>query len=176
MSAQTIYKCSFDGACEPMNPGGNMGIGAVIYKDGELLKTHTEYIGASPNNSNNVAEYKGFLWVLDTLLNILQDEKTSVRVEITGDSNLVVMQMTGRWKIKKGLYASYATMAKGKVIKLTERADLLIKWIPGHTNTEADKLSRQDIEESNFLQRTEAKERKYNNKQTKNIINGRLYK
>ncbi len=43
---------SFDGACEPFNPGGHMGIGWVI--DG---KGYSDYIPAAHGNTNNVAEY-----------------------------------------------------------------------------------------------------------------------
>lgn len=160
MTTETVYKCFFDGACEPKNPGGNMGIGALIYSNETVIKTHSEYISASPANSNNVAEYLGILWVLETLLQLLPDQ-AGAKVEIKGDSKLVVMQLTGLWKIKKGLYASYATEARGKLAELKKVAEVAITWIPGHTNIEADKLSRRDITESSFLQRTEAKERKF---------------
>lgn len=37
-----MIKCYFDGACEPINPYGNMGIGAVILKDNDELFKHSE--------------------------------------------------------------------------------------------------------------------------------------
>jgi len=43
---------SFDGACEPFNPGGHMGLGWVI--GGE---PQSKYVSSSGGNSNNVAEY-----------------------------------------------------------------------------------------------------------------------
>lgn len=137
-----------------------MGIGAIIYRNGEITTTHSDNVPASAMNSNNVAEYKAFIWILDTLLLILQ-EQPGAQVEISGDSKLVIMQMNGIWRIRKGLYAGFALEAKAKVAKLKERAEIALKWIPGHTNHEADALSRQDVKGNAFAARSEAKERKY---------------
>ena len=52
-----MIKGYFDGACEPINPYGNMGIGAILLKDNETIFSHSEFVPASKSNSNNVAEY-----------------------------------------------------------------------------------------------------------------------
>ena len=59
---QEPHYCTFDGACEPTNPGGIMGLGWTI--DG------TEYyrkIEAHPDNTNNKAEYLALVALLRTL-------------------------------------------------------------------------------------------------------------
>ncbi|MGA8027950.1 MAG: hypothetical protein WB992_12480, partial [Bryobacteraceae bacterium] len=59
-TAVALIKASFDGACEPPNRGGHMGLGWVI--DGQR---HSEYIPASPDNSSNVAEYLALAKILE---------------------------------------------------------------------------------------------------------------
>ena len=58
----------FDGACEPINPGGYAAFGAVIFIDGvriwESSKLFVPQIGREEETSNNVAEYAGFIAIL----------------------------------------------------------------------------------------------------------------
>ena len=57
--------------------------------------------------SNNVAEYAGVLQVLKYLA-----PRPPGRVTIHGDSKLVINQLNGKWRIRKGLYRSIAVDAK----------------------------------------------------------------
>jgi ribonuclease HI len=68
---------SFDGACEPSNPGGHMGLGWVI--DGAPCR---EYIPAAYQNTNDVAEYLALSKVLE---HAIQAGATTLMV--TGDSS-----------------------------------------------------------------------------------------
>ena len=45
-------RASFDGACEPHNPGWHMGLGWVVNSEPQ-----SNYIAAAFGNSNNVAEH-----------------------------------------------------------------------------------------------------------------------
>jgi ribonuclease HI len=58
----------FDGACEPINPGGYAAFGAVIFIDGvQVWKSSTLFVpqkGREEETSNNVAEYAGFIAIL----------------------------------------------------------------------------------------------------------------
>lgn len=142
------YVCFFDGACEPRNPGGNMGIGAVIMnEDGVQLHTHSHYVPATYQNSNNVAEYMGFICTVKKLQEILTPLPPEIRsvisVEIYGDSKLVVEQMNGRWQIKHGRYKPYALQAAEALETLhTLVSSMKIKWIPREQNGYADELSK----------------------------------
>lgn len=131
--------CFFDGACEPKNPGGNMGLGAVIYNNGELIKSYSKFIPACKENSNNVAEYLSFKWLLET---ILKEGLQNQFIKIFGDSNLVVMQMNGHWRIKFGFYVRMAKECKDLLKNIPFRS---IKWIPRQENTFADKLSKGEM-------------------------------
>ena len=86
----TLY---FDGASRS-NPGP-ASYGGVIYENGVELYTYKKYIGTT---TNNVAEYKALLNGL-----LLAKEKGITRLEVYGDSKLVIEQVTGNWKVKSRL-------------------------------------------------------------------------
>jgi|SRR6478752_890661 len=135
-------KCYFDGACEPKNPGGNMGIGAYILVHGKEIYTHSNYILANSENSNNVAEYMA----LEKILQYLQsNDLKSKEIWIYGDSNLVIQQMSGKWKVKNGLYKESALRCKELALRLKTKHNLNYKWIPRELNERADKLSKQHL-------------------------------
>lgn len=131
-----LYTCFFDGACAPVNPTGHMGIGAIIYnEDGEIVFENSHYIEESFENSNNVAEYLAFLSVLEELSGIMTPND---KADIYGDSQLVVHQMKGFWRIKEGRYVECANKAKELLKSLK---NVQVWWIPRAENTIADELS-----------------------------------
>jgi len=99
-----------DGACYP-NPG-NMAIGIVIYKDGELFKKISEAIGYG---TNNIAEYKALIRGLEEVKKINPE-----RIDVYCDSQLVVKQLNKKYKVKN----------KG-IIPLFNRVEEIIRTIPG---------------------------------------------
>jgi len=136
MYLENIINVWFDGACAPINPGGIASFGIII-KDGlKLLYSETGIIGEPPETSCNLAEYAGLqtalIWLLD---NNLETEK----IYIYGDSNLVINQMFGTWKIKKGIYKNLAIKTKALLKCFT---DISGYWIPREQNSEADELSK----------------------------------
>ena len=74
------------------NPGP-AAIGVVVRgPDGEVLEEHGERIGHA---TNNVAEYKALLRGIE-----LAAARGAVELELIGDSELVVRQVEGRYKVK----------------------------------------------------------------------------
>lgn len=133
--------CYFDGSCEPVNPGGRMGIGVTINIDG-VKHDYTESFPASEENSNNVAEYSALSYILYYLE---KQDIDKAEVLIMGDSNLVINQMKGDWAIKKGRYAELAKDCRKKIIELCNKNPFLkmeFKWIAREENNYADNLSR----------------------------------
>jgi probable phosphoglycerate mutase len=61
--------------------------------DGTVLAAHGEAIGVA---TNNVAEYRALVEGLHKAVELQVDE-----LEVVSDSELVVHQMRGEWKIKK---------------------------------------------------------------------------
>jgi ribonuclease HI len=128
--------CFFDGACEPKNPGGEMGAGAYI--TGENIGfVKNEYFAARPENTNNVAEYLALIMILKKLA-----DKRKCRIEIFGDSKLVVEQMNENWKIKRGAYKDYAIQALSLLNALRQNNKVCIDWVCRENNKIADELSK----------------------------------
>lgn len=127
---------NFDGSCEPINPGGNMGFGIVIKMDGNVIHSDHQNEPAAPTNSNNVAEYRALLNGLQWL-----SENGHVDDDITvlGDSMLVINQMSGEWRAKSGMYLSTFQKAKAEAGRFKS---IKYRWIPRAENSEADQLSR----------------------------------
>jgi len=140
-----------------MNPGGNMGIGALIIANatGEVIADHSSFVAKNWNNSNNVAEYMGFIWLMDTLIDLFttlkKDSDTfAPTVAIYGDSKLVICQMCGEWKIKAGRYVKYANEAMPKLNNLRGLCqNISISWIPRDKNDRADELSKGQLKKNN---------------------------
>ena len=133
------YLAWFDGACGPVNPGGTATFGVVIKNsDGIVLLKEHGYVGHGSGMSNNVAEYAGVLHVLKYLAS-----RPPGRVTIHGDSKLVINQLNGRWRIRKGLYRSIAVEAKELLANLHGLGwQITCCWIPRAQNQECDALSK----------------------------------
>jgi ribonuclease HI len=75
---------------------GNPGPAAYGYvletEDGSVLATHGEAIGTA---TNNVAEYRALIAGLEKALDLGADE-----LEVVSDSELLVKQMRGEYKVK----------------------------------------------------------------------------
>jgi ribonuclease HI len=131
-----MIKVFYDGSCEPVNPGGNLGAGCVIF-DGET-KIHeiSKFWPAKEENSNNVGEYLALVEGMEWLAKNNQREAAIV---FHGDNMMTVKQMNGEWKAKKGLYLEAYRKAK----KLREQfKNMRFEWIPREENYLADELSR----------------------------------
>jgi len=128
---------NFDGACGPYNPGGYMGCGVIIKdKDNKVLHTiQQQYSPEQFNNetSNNLAEYialiLGLQWCIDN---------NYTQVNVIGDSQLVINQMTNKFKIKSGVYVEKAYQAKEMITKFS---NINFTHVKREFNTEADELS-----------------------------------
>lgn len=122
-----------DGSCYP-NPG-NMAIGIVIYKDGELVKKISEAIGYG---TNNIAEYKALIRGLEEIKKL-----NSERVDIYCDSQLVVKQLNRKYKVKdKGMIPLYN---KVNEICQTISGKIYFIWDRRDNNSLADSLAKKAL-------------------------------
>jgi ribonuclease HI len=125
MSCLEIY---IDGASKG-NPG-HSGVGIVIYRDGQMLKCISSYIGKA---TNNIAEYTALIYALEEAL--LLKAKS---LKINTDSQLLARQINGNYKVKhSGLIGLY----ERAVHLLSGFEKVLIKHIPREENSCADKLA-----------------------------------
>ena len=130
-----MIEAYFDGLCEP-NPGGVATYGFVIKRDGKKVHEGHGLAGTpkTPQATNNVAEYTGLIKALEWLLS----QKAKEPVVVRGDSDLIIKQVKGQYKVKSGLLAPLHARAK----ELLERLpDTSIEWIQRERNTEADRLT-----------------------------------
>lgn len=127
----------FDGACGPESPGGHAGYGAIVKRDANTLFAEAGYVGHGDAMTCNVAEHAGALAVLKYLL-----AHNLTQATVYGDSDLVIKQLNGKWKAKKGLYLPYYREAIQIRLKLP---DVQFEWIKRDFNEEADALSKQAI-------------------------------
>jgi len=129
-----------DGLCEPVNPGGTGTFGYVIRDSGSILASKSGIVGKGSVMSNNVAEYAA---LCEALKFLLKKNRENSPIEVRGDSALVVNQMSGKWKFRKGLYREKYQEALRLSAQFT---DLRFRWIPREENEEADQLSREAYE------------------------------
>ncbi|MFQ5553462.1 MAG: ribonuclease HI family protein [Thermoplasmata archaeon] len=100
-----------DGAARG-NPGPAAS-GLVLYDGFEnVLTTHRQSIGRATNNE---AEYRALIRGLD-----LAAQHTRAKVEVYMDSQLVVNQMNGEWKIKEARLARLAAKVREKAARFQE--------------------------------------------------------
>ncbi|MGL4598666.1 MAG: ribonuclease HI family protein [Bacteroidia bacterium] len=132
-----VIEMYFDGSCEPNNPGGRMGMGTLIKKDGVHIFANTETVQADSGNTNNIAEYRALINGLGWLI---ENNMNHQRIAVYGDSKLVIMQMSNEWAAKAGRYLPYYKDAMSLRSKFTK---ISFKWIPRKQNSEADQLSRE---------------------------------
>jgi ribonuclease HI len=115
------------------NPG-KIGIGYLIYKENELIKEGSTYLGIQ---TNNFAEYMALIFALLDVLSM--GEKN---VEVFSDSNLLCEQISGNFKVKnKNIYALFI-LAKAAISKFE---NFKISHIDREKNKEADKLATEAI-------------------------------
>ncbi|MBI2648818.1 MAG: ribonuclease HI family protein [Thaumarchaeota archaeon] len=118
-------------ASEPANPGTGT-YGFVVYRNGE--KIGEGHGPAGEQVTNNYSEYFALVRAL-TSISSNADEPIVVK----SDSKLLVNQMSGEWKVKRGAYLPKYKEAK----ELTRRfKSLKFAWVPRERNAEADELSR----------------------------------
>lgn len=121
------------------NPG-DAAIGYVVYEDGKLVKKHGEYIGIKTNNE---AEYQAVINVLEWVeKNYTKDNPPLLEFKL--DSNLVVNQIKGLFKIKQ----NHLQLLAAKVHNALKRQSLnaTFSHVYREFNREADFLVNQALD------------------------------
>jgi len=118
-----------DGAAAP-NPGP-AAIGAIIKDEqGKLLARISQRIGRATNNQ---AEYRAIIAALEKAVSL-----GAKHVEVNSDSELVVKQINGKYRVKKATLKPLYQEVK-RLQGLLE--SFAITHIPRQQNREADKLA-----------------------------------
>jgi ribonuclease HI len=132
-----LIEVYFDGLCQPINPGGISCYAFIVKSDERII--HSDYGVAgkpfSEDSTNNVAEYTALAKALQWLL---ANNFSSNKVEIRSDSQLVVNQLTGDYKVKA---RRILPLYKQVLFLKAKFQNIQIKWIPREENREADRLT-----------------------------------
>lgn len=130
-----MWVLNFDGACEPVNPGGTASWGFVLCDSGgRLVAQGGGVVGSGEGMTNNVAEWAA----VEEGVRQFREMGLNGRLVIRGDSQLVVKQLGGEWRCKKAHLAA----ARSRVVDLLEGVDWVVEWVPREENQLADELSR----------------------------------
>lgn len=137
-----VVEVHFDGACEPPKGGGVATFGYHLEGAGYL---HEECGLAvrpySDHATNNVAEYVAAIRALEWLV----DQRYPGEVHLLGDSQLVVRQMLGEYRVRAEhlrAYHEHLSLLAQKFRRVEFR------WIPREENRRADALSKQALLEA----------------------------
>jgi ribonuclease HI len=124
-----------DGSCEP-NPGGIAAFGWTVYDGEEKVHEFCSVACAGEGATNNIAEYGAVISVLSWLL---ANGYAGRKVIVHSDSELLVCQLAGKYKVK----APNLIPLHQRALKLaTLFREVAFKWVPREKNTEADALSK----------------------------------
>ena len=119
------------------NPGES-GIGVAIFdKDLNLINEACDYLGVA---TNNVAEYKALILGIK-----LSTKYNAKRVLFKADSELMVKQIKGEYRVKNAQLKLLFTEAQGLLKKLP---NWKIMHVPREENKEADLLANKGVEMS----------------------------
>jgi len=120
---------------------GNPGPAAIGVFFPDLKKEYGDYIGKA---TNNIAEYSALIFGLKKAKQLIGKEKTkATEIEIRSDSELMVRQLRGEYKLKE----EHIQKLFIEVWNLkTEFKDILFKHIPREENVIADKLVNKELD------------------------------
>jgi ribonuclease HI len=126
---QEILKAYCDGACRGGNPG-DCSCAWAIY-DGEAVSyTGARYLGPEPH-SNNHAEYQGLIGLL-----MLAASVSKTNLEIYSDSEVVIKQISGEWKVKEHSLQPLRDLAYALLL----RGGHTLQHVKGHAGDPGNEL------------------------------------
>ncbi|MBI2930790.1 MAG: ribonuclease HI family protein [Planctomycetes bacterium] len=127
----------FDGLCEPKNPGGVATFGFTIDRDGRRVHEGWGMAGRpyTPEATSNVAEYTGVVRALEWLT---AQQLTRESVQVVGDSELIIKQLKGEYKVRS---ARLAPLYKRARELSSAFPSLRFQWVPREQNRDADALT-----------------------------------
>jgi ribonuclease HI len=94
------YVVTFDGGADP-NPGKGYGSFHISSPTGQELLERRDYSGSGRPMTNNQAEYRTLIEALLFLKQKLGARAPVEHVRVEGDSQLVINQVQGTWKVRQ---------------------------------------------------------------------------
>jgi ribonuclease HI len=119
---------------------GNPGPAAIGVYIETLDKKYSQFLGKT---TNNIAEYKAIIFALKKIKSLIGSEKSfNTEIEIRSDSNLIVNQLNGKYKIKeKSLFEYFVEIWNLK----QEYKKVSFVYVPREKNKVADALLNETL-------------------------------
>lgn len=130
------FRAAFDGGSRG-NPGVAAWGVAVLDENGEYIEGHAGYLGHA---TNNVAEYSGLLAALELAI-----ASGAQRVEILADSELIVRQISGAYRVKAARLKPLYLRAMALIDRIS---DFSINHVPRGKNKDADRLVNEALDQA----------------------------
>ncbi len=127
--------CFFDGACKgnQFAAKGPMWVAYVLGDEAHVHEIPDESSDRGPARSNNLAEYRALILLLRRLHAI-----GGGRAVVCGDSQLVVYQMTGRYRVRDAKLVPLHEEAR----RLADGLPVTFRWVPREQNRAGQLLER----------------------------------
>ncbi len=122
------------------NPGPSA-IGVVIYKENQIIKTYSEFIGEATNNET---EYQAAVFALKKAKLLFGKKKAKeMEIEFLMDSELAIKQLNHKYKIKEEKLQLLFIEIWNLILDFKK---VNFKHIPREKNKEADKLVNEALD------------------------------
>ncbi len=124
--------CFFDGAC-PGNQFGDKGPmrAAYVILDESVVRDVPDFdTPGGPRRSNNIAEYHGLMWLLEAIRRRVARDDRRTTFRISGDSQLVIRQMTGQYRVRD----AHLSRLHNRARELANDIPIEWRWIPRSEN------------------------------------------
>jgi len=137
-----MYLINTDCSIEPFNPGGILAW-AFIAKSIAGSNKGREWSdygisGRGEGKTNNMGEYHAVIAALRWAIQLPQEDRRPLIIQ--SDSQLLVNQCSGRWRVKDEKLAPLRILVS-KAIQRYGKA-VTFKWVPREQNTAVDRVSR----------------------------------
>ena len=122
------------------NPGPSA-IGVVIYKENQIIKTYSEFIGEATNNET---EYQAVIFALKKAKLLFGKKKAKeMEIEFLMDSELAVKQLNHEYKIKEERLQLLFIKIWNSILDFKT---VSFKHIPREKNKQADRLVNEALD------------------------------
>ena len=123
------------------NPGP-AAAGAVLFDaQGNVLREISDYLGET---TNNVAEYEALVRSLMAAVELFGNKLKDMHVDVRMDSELIVRQMTGLYKVKNEKLKILFSIAAN--LRMTQIPNMTFTHVPREKNKHADALVNKAID------------------------------
>lgn len=132
MSDDPEVDCYFDGACpgNQFESKGAMLAAFAVGSEEHILEIPDLKTRKGPVRSNNVAEYQALILLLKRLKEVHKARGGRGSYRINGDSQLVVRQMEGRYRVKE----AHLVPLHREAAKIAKALPVSFRWIPREEN------------------------------------------